>query len=166
MEKGKITHEAETGADGAMSRTIRTPLNCIKGVSFLLTKSTELTAEHRRYVDLMKNASAALLTIVDDILDFSKVEAGQMDLESRPFSPWTDSRHRCNRRAPCERQNLELTCSIDAGTPECVLGDQGRLRQVLLNLLSNAVKFTSDGSVKVRALSQTAADGRERSSFQ
>jgi len=159
-------NRAKTDFLAAMSHEIRTPLNCIKGVVYLLRKSTELTPEQRRYADLVKNASAALLTIVDDILDFSKVEAGQMDLEPRPFSPWTLVHDAAAIVAPAvNAKNLELACAIDAGVPKWVLGDDGRLRQILLNLLSNAVKFTNEGSVKVDARSQIAADGREEIFF-
>ena len=154
-------NRAKTDFLAAMSHEIRTPLNCIKGVVYLLTKSTELTLEQRRYVDLVKNASAALLTTVDDILDFSKVEAGQMDLELRPFKPSTLIHDTVAIVAPSAKaKSLELTCAIDAGAPEWVLGDQRRLRQVLFNLLSNAVKFTAEGSIQVCVRSQVAADGR------
>jgi len=159
-------NQAKTDFLAAMSHEIRTPLNCIEGVIYLLTRSQALTPEQLRYADLVKNASVALRIIVDDILDFSKVEAGQLDLEPRPFELAALIRDTVAIVAPlATAKNLELTCVIDAGAPKWVSGDQRRLRQVLLNLLANAVKFTMEGSVKLAAGSQTAADGREQMVF-
>jgi len=157
---------AKTDFLATMSHEIRTPLNSIDGFLWLLTKTDGLTPEQLRYADLMKNATTALRHIVDDILDYSKVEASGVVLESHPFNLSTLIHDTIALVEPLARaKNLELTSAIDVGATEWMLGDQRRLGQVLLNLLANAVKFTTEGSVKLAARSQVDADGREQVFF-
>ena len=129
-------------------------------------KSRNLTRQQRRYVELMRTANAALRTIVDDILDLSKVEAGRLELDRRGFSPTTlvhDTLEIANVVAAAK--SLRLKYTVDRGVPDRLVGDDARLRQILLNLVNNAIKFTATGSISVEVRKEPATDGRERIRF-
>jgi CheY-like chemotaxis protein len=110
----------------------------------------DLTEEHREYASTAYTSANALLTIINDILDFSKMEAGKFTLQMAPLR-LHDSIEETVRivRGQAAAKQLEIHVKIDNAVPECLVGDPGRLRQVLLNLLSNAIKFTSQGSVSI-----------------
>jgi len=150
----------------AMSHEIRTPMTGIAGFVELLSRSGELSPEQRRYIGLVKTANAALLTVVDEILDFSKGEAGQLDLRLRPLCVASLIYESTAITHPAAaKKNILLRYNVDRNVPDWVLGDQARLRQVLLNILNNAIKLTEAGSVSVNVQAQRSADGRERILF-
>ena len=133
-----------------MSHEIRTPLNAILGFSNLL-QTTALTIEQQEFVGYVDSAGKNLLTIVNDILDIAKIEAGMFTLELIPFSipSLVDSIRTMLHGAASDKQ-LSLTVTMDAAIPPILVGDPTRLTQILLNLLSNAIKFTQQGGVQLR----------------
>ncbi|MDP4023013.1 ATP-binding protein [Methylobacterium sp. NEAU 140] len=142
---------AKTNFLSAMSHEIRTPLNAMIGFASLLAGSPRLADDLQRYADLARVAGESLRTVVDDILDFASVEAGVVSLRPEPFAVRAVVDDCLGIvGASAAAKGLGATALIDAAVPDTLVGDPGRLRQILLNLLNNAVKFTQAGSVTVR----------------
>ncbi len=140
-----------------MSHEIRTPMNGVLGMAQLLAMDSSLKAEQRRYLQIIQSSGESLLRVIDDILDFSKMEAGRLSLAEEDF----DLQERLSMtlrlmEMRAQAKSLELTWSVADDVPHWLKGDSARLHQVLTNLIGNAVKFTERGSVHVKV--EPAAD--------
>jgi signal transduction histidine kinase len=134
-----------------MSHEIRTPLNGLMGMLQLL-QYTRLSSEQKEYVDTVNQCAKNLLVLLTDILDLSKIEAERLELEERPFLLRQTIQEAVNlHAATAQQKGLQLTTVVADNLPEELVGDQLRLKQILLNLLGNAIKFTEQGSVTLQA---------------
>ncbi len=164
-EGAEAANRAKSAFLATMSHEIRTPLNGVLGMAQAMAVDPELTDTQRERIEVIKQSGETLLTILNDVLDLSKIEAGKLDLESAQFEVADLARSvHATFQAIAETKGLDFELSVEPAAEGVYEGDQVRVRQILWNLVSNALKFTSKGGVKVRigredeALSLTVFD--------
>lgn len=165
-EEERKAREQKSEFLAIMAHEIRTPLHQVTGFIDLLDQ-TALNVEQRSYVRLLKSSAQGLMTVISDVLDYSKLEAGKMKLECIPYEPLCVVEGSLAAvRTSCEEKKLYLNLEWNKGIPYKLKGDPNRLRQVLLNLLSNAVKFTQRGGISVKALPVSGEGGKPMVRFE
>jgi signal transduction histidine kinase len=170
LVKAKDAAEESAKAKAAflanMSHELRTPMNAVIGFSSLLMDDS-LTPEQKEYIEGIRSGGESLLAIINDILEFSRAEKNKVELEHQPFS----LKHLIDESldlvaTQASKKGLNLSETINYGTPDTIIGDHGRLRQILVNLLTNAVKFTDKGDVSVSVSSKVAQDDEHQIFFE
>ena len=165
-EKSQAANQAKSVFLANMSHELRTPLNAILGFSDMMARDQTASSDQRESLDVINRSGQHLLTLINDVLDVSKIEAGRVKLDPVPCDL-----HRLLRdiedmiKLQADSKDLSFSVETDPGLPRSILFDIGKLRQVLINLLANAIKFTEDGGVTLRAAGNALSDGNWRLRF-
>jgi len=150
MERALAASRLKSSFLANVSHELRTPMNAVVGLTDLLLRQNP-SPQQAESLETIRTSSEALLALLDDILDLSKIESGALQFESLPYGPGVIATDVCKLlSARAQARGVTLSCEVAEGTPAAVLGDPTRVRQILLNLVGNAVKFTSQGQIVVR----------------
>ncbi|HZW22803.1 ATP-binding protein [Noviherbaspirillum sp.] len=166
-ERAEIANRAKSTFLASMSHELRTPLNAVLGYAQILKRDPNLDQRQVAALDTIQHSGEHLLTLINDLLDLSKIEAGKFELHESPADLQQFLHTICDIiRVKAEQKALDVVFDVAQSLPAAVMMDEKRLRQVLLNLLGNAIKFTDRGQVKLRVAQLPAAEGRARIQFE
>jgi PAS domain S-box-containing protein len=161
LVEARAAVEAKASFLATMSHEIRTPMNGVLGIASLLRATAPLTPEQLDYIETIHSSGDTLLALINDVLDYSKIDSVHLDLERVPFDLRLCLEETLEALAPrAQQKHLDLAAQIDDAVPATIVGDAVRLRQVLTNLVGNALKFTEHGEVVIEVSATPAAEGQ------